>query len=471
MRLSNLSRRCVLTSVNVSGLCRPFFRIVSISPEATCVCIKRNISHKSFNDGIRTTPFESPKVNVNHSSSSLPQHAAVEKDSSYLGVVRISSKNISQEMETKVPFFLYFMVENHTEVKTFTKLLCNQVDQTNRRLKDSNMGECYQEFGKDMGLAIKLGMVNCLEEPGLMQKFGVDPHMFPLIYFVFRKMHCDKLAGIVPEAQVKEAIEAFIDYAKEEAKNEKEGKSIYQKVQRTDNDDENAMTLLGSAIKCLQKKELQKATELYTKSMEISMKEIEIVNKKYGVGRKKMTAEMWASLKREACYNSAPQAMCGLAMIYAAQNETEKALKMVERVREEFPFAVQDLRTVSEAVVRVEILHLSGYDMKKDSYLSLLKYDELIDSPVTFYKNRVKLVVAYVLDGYNAQAIEECLRIIRSERKLLPALKEGGFFPRDFALGPKAETPARKIILKIFESLGSTNEHVIKGRKLLQLYL
>ncbi|CCW68542.1 unnamed protein product [Phytomonas sp. Hart1] len=373
-------------------------------------------------------------------------------------------------METKVPFFLYFMVENHPDIKAFTSMLCNQVDQTNNRLKDSNLGECYQEFGKDAGLAIKLGLVNCLEEPGLMERFKIEPKMFPFIYFILKKLFCDRLAGIVSEAQVKESIEAFIDYAKAEAQSEKEGQS-FQKVKRSDDDDENAMTLLSAAIKCLQKKDLLKAKELYNKSLDMSRKEIEIVNKRYGVGRKKMTAEMSASLKREACYNSAPQAMCGLAMVAAAQYDNVKAMDIVQRVRDEFPFSVKDLRTVAEAVVRIELLYIADYDMRKDSYISLLKYDNLVGNPVTFYKNRLKLVVAFILDGYNAQAIEECLKIIRSEHKLLPELKEGGYFPENFVLGPTAETPGRKMILKIFELLGSTNEHVIKGRKLLQLYI
>ncbi|CAJ1028663.1 hypothetical protein Q4I30_004927 [Leishmania utingensis] len=374
-------------------------------------------------------------------------------------------------MESKTPLFLYFMVPNHPEVKQYTDLLCHQVDQANRRLKGDNFGELYQEFGKDAGLAIKLGMVDCLQEPGLMAKFHVDPRMFPFIYFVRNKVFCDKLVGIVSESHIKEAVEAFIDYAKQESKNESEGRSLFQQVKRQDNDEENAMTLIAAAHSKMQAGEPAKGKQLFEKALRMSLEDIEIVKQRYGVPHKKMTPELWAKLKREPCYNSAPEALCGLAMCAMASKQRDEAFRLAAQVREEFPFATQDMRSVAEAVVRIELIQLVDYDPDTDNYMRLLKFDELVNEPAQFYRHHLKRAVAFYVEGVAGQAIEECLRLIRAEPKLLAALKENGIVPKDLRLGPVAVTPARQVLQGIFEALGPTNEHVQKGRKLLQLYV
>ncbi|CAJ1027540.1 conserved hypothetical protein [Leishmania braziliensis MHOM/BR/75/M2904] len=374
-------------------------------------------------------------------------------------------------MESKTPLFLYFMVPNHPEVKQYTDLLCHQVDQANRRLKGDNFGELYQEFGKDAGLAIKLGMVDCLQEPGLMAKFHIDPRMFPFIYFVRNKVFCDKLVGIVSESHIKEAVEAFIDYAKQESKNESEGRSLFQQVKRQDNDEENAMTLIAAAHSKMQAGEPAKGKQLFEKALRMSLEDIEIVKQRYGVPHKKMTPELWAKLKREPCYNSAPEALCGLAMCAMASKQRDEAFRLAAQVREEFPFAPQDMRSVAEAVVRIELIQLVDYDPDTDNYMRLLKFDELVNEPAQFYRHHLKRAVAFYVEGVAGQAIEECLRLIRAEPKLLAALKENGIVPKDLRLGPVAVTPARQVLQGIFEALGPTNEHVQKGRKLLQLYV
>ncbi|KPI85188.1 hypothetical protein ABL78_5733 [Leptomonas seymouri] len=388
-----------------------------------------------------------------------------------LGVVQVTSKNINAEMDSKVPLFLYFMVTNHPEVRQYTQLLMHQVDQANRRCKTEKFGELYQEFGKDAGLAIKLGMVDCLQEPGLMAKFHIDPHMFPVVYFVRSKVFCDKLVGIVAESQVKEAVEAFIDYAKTESKNEAEGNTLFQKVKRQDNDDENAMTLIAAAHTKMKSNDVGKAKELYAKALCLSTDDIAAVNKRHNVANKKMTPELWALLKREPCYNTAPEALCGLAMCAMASKQMEESLQLVKRVRSEFPYAVKDMRGVAEAVVRIELMDLVGFEVERDNYMSLLKYDELISDPVQFYRQHLKKAVGFYVESLPGQAIEECIRLIRAEPKLLPALKEGGVVPHDLHLGSTAVTPARQVIRLIFEALGPTDEQVEKGRKVLQLYL
>lgn len=284
-------------------------------------------------------------------------------------------------------------------------------------------------------------------------------------------MFCDKLVGIVAEAQVKEAIEAFIEYAQQESKNEQEGNAAWQKVKRHDNDDENSMTLLSAAHTKLQSKELHRAKELFTKALDAALEEMSLVNQRMGVGNRKMTPEMMAKLKREGAYNVAPQALCGLAMCAMASKDQVEAKRLADRVRTEYPHATKDMRDVAEAIVRIELLILSEFDVEKDSYLTLLTYEDLSINPAAFYRHHLKLAVAHFIEQSPHQAIEECLRLIRAERKLLPALKEAGIVPQDLVLGPTAETPARRMILKVFEAVGHTNEHVIAGRRMLQLYL
>ncbi|KAF8278524.1 hypothetical protein TcBrA4_0113990 [Trypanosoma cruzi] len=389
-----------------------------------------------------------------------------------LGVVQFTSRNINDEMSSKVPLFLYFHVPNNPDVVAYTERLSVQVDAANRRLQSSGISDKYQEFGKDRGLAIKLGLVDCLREVGLTEKFSVDPHMFPIVYFVRNKVYADKMVGIVPESQVKEAIDAFIDYAVEESKNEMSGTSVFQKVKRSDEDDENAMTLLNVAHTRLKNKEIPKARELFKKAYGMAMAETQVAREKLGFSReRKVTQEMWERLKREGCYNVSPQALCGLAMCAMATKDNAEAQSIVQRVREEFPFATRDLRDVAEAVNRIELLIIADFDVEKDNYVSLLTYDDLTHDPAALYRQHLKLAVAHFVEKRHHKGIEECLRLIRAEPKLLPALKEAGVVPQDLVLGPHAKTPARQVILGIFEALGSSNEQTITGRQLLQRYL
>lgn len=388
-----------------------------------------------------------------------------------LGVVNVTSLNINLEMQTRVPLLLYFTVHNHPDVRAYTERLKHQVDQTNRRYQNEDFASAYEEDGKDAGLAIKLGIVDCLAEPALSKKFNVDPHSFPIIYFILKKGLCDTLTGMVEESHVKEAIDAFIDYTKEEVKNAKEGKGIYSKLKIHDNDDENAFTLLSKGQKHLQSNELTKAKEMFTKSLKYAQEELKTVNHQYGVDQKKMSKAMWDKLKREPCYNSAPQAMCGLAMCAMAVEDRPEAKRITDEIRSEFPFATKDMKDVAEAIVRIELMILTDFHVKRDSYISLMKYDNLIEEPVAFYQQHVKLAVAHFLEGAHQRSIEECLRVIRAEPKLFPALRAAGMFPAGSELTRATNTPARQVIRGVMEALGPMNEHAVTGRKMLQLYL
>lgn len=388
-----------------------------------------------------------------------------------LGVVPVTSFNINTEMDTRVPLLLYFTLHNHPDLRAYTQRITHQVDQVNRRSQSENYAEVYGEFGKDAGLAIKIGVIDCLAEEALKKKFNISPHSFPIVYFIYRKCFCDMLTGVVEESHAKEAIEAFIEYGKEEAKNEKEGKSVFGKLKVHDNDDENAFTLLSKGHKHLQSNEISKARDLFSKSLRYAKEELEEVQTRYGIRGKKLTLALWEKLKREPSYNSTPQALCGLAMCAMAVEDRPEAQRLITEIRTDFPFSTKDMLDLAEAVVRMELMILTDFNVQRDTYISLMKYDNLVDDPVAFYRQHVKLAVAHFMEGAHQRCIEECLRIIRAERKLLPALKEGKVVPHDLELNRTAETPARKVILSVMEALGPMNEHVITGRKMLQLYI
>lgn len=390
-----------------------------------------------------------------------------------LGVVSITSRNINTEMDTKVPLLLFFTVVNqHPDIRAYNKRLIHQVDQINRRRQGEHLSDVYEETGKDVGLSIKLGVVDSSKEPALCKKFNIDPHSFPIVYFILQKAYCDTLTGMVEESQAKEAIEAFIDYAKEEITNAKEGKGIYAKIKRHDNDDENAFTLLSKGHKHLQSNEVMQAKKMFTKSLSYAREELKVVNARYGVEGKKLTPELWKKLNREACYNSAPQALCGLAMCEMAVDNRDEAKRITEQIRIEFPFCTKDMQELAEAIVRIELMILTNFDVNRDSYISLMKYENLTSDPLHFYEQQVKLAVAHFMEGAHQRCIETCLRIIRAERKLFPVLKEGGIVDKNLKeLSRTTETPARKVILGVMEALGPMNEHVVTGRKMLQLYL
>lgn len=390
-----------------------------------------------------------------------------------LGVVSVTSLNINSEMDTSVPFLLFFTVLNqHPDIRAYNKRLIHQVDQINRRRQDEHLSEVYGETGKDTGLSVKLGVIDASKEGSLCKKFNIDSHSFPIVYFILQKAYCDTLAGMVEESQVKEAVEAFIDYAKEEITNAKEGKGIYAKIKRHDNDDENAFTLLSKGHKHLQSNEVVKAKQMFTKSLGYATEELKVVNARYGVEGKKLTPELWKKLNREACYNSAPQALCGLAMCEMAVDNRQEAKRITEEIRERFPFSTKDVQELAEAIVRIELMILTNFDVNRDSYVSLMKYENLTSDPLHFYHQQVKLAVAHFMEGAHQRCIETCLRIIRAERKLLPALKEGGVVDKNLKdLSRNTETPARKVVFGVMEALGPMNEHVVTGRKMLQLYL
>lgn len=445
------------------------------------------------------------------------------------GVITTSHRNIADELESPLPILLYFHITNHPDVVEYTKQLAAQVRDANHRYRDKALEvfaeayvpSMYQSnavkamFQREKGLALKLLCIDCQKEPVIAQKYNIDPHQFPMLLFCQNKTYLDRLSGMVPEVQAKEAIDLFVKHACEEAikqaKKRREVAAAERAAEKTvgaevpkgggpqpqqrfsqasaassaagsqsglhrmDNDDENPMTLLQVAHQKLRVKEIVRARQLYAKSLKMAQEMTAERKVKMGFdGKRRETKEMWDDLRRDGAYNACAQSMAGLAMCEVAERRYSDGLAMVSRIRSEFPYATKDLRDVAEAVVRIELLFVSGYDLDTDNYISLLKFEDLQNDPVTFYQQRVKLAVAHVLDKKHRAAILECVKLIRAEPKLLPALKSGKVVEEDASLtgeGRAAATPARRVLFLIFEVLGNMHETTVEGRKMVEPYL
>merc|ERR1719502_2049330 len=100
-----------------------------------------------------------------------------------------------------------------------------------------------------------------------------------MMMFVGHGRVIDKMYGVVPEAQLRQAFTAFTDWfaanrgsvapgSKEdlEAKRRAELGEDPEKLSRLDEHEENAMTLQQAAIRKVQAKDYAKGYELFTKS-------------------------------------------------------------------------------------------------------------------------------------------------------------------------------------------------------------
>lgn len=459
--------------------------VMSSSVASTCVSVTRGLSAALLSPATDHAPlaFNPPLCSsIRHQISSLGG-ASAKKPSN--GVVFITQKNIKEEFEeTSLPVLLYFHITNNPDVVAYTDTLIHHVTEANRRHQQSSLD--LGGTGPDRGLVLKLCLVDCQREHLIAERYHISPHQFPLVLFCWKKNYLDRLSGLVTEAQVKEAVDAFIDFVAEKIRenpvkpsstnNQKTGDGVNVvssdgRIKRTDNDDENAMTLLQVAHQKLRLKEIVKAQELYGKALKLATEATDLFKVSIGFDTKKRTDDMWLKLRRNGHYNAMAQARAGLAMCEMANRNFTAGLEMVTKLREDFPFATKDLKDVTEAIVRIELVFAANFDLDKDNYVTLMKFEDSETDPVRFYEQHVKLAVAHVLDKKHRAAIIECVRLIRSEAKLLPALKAAGVVEKDCVLAANVSTPARRVIFLIFEVLGAHHETTIEGRKMLEPYL
>ncbi len=73
--------------------------------------------------------------------------------------------------------------------------------------------------------------------------------------------------------------------------------------------------------------------------------------------------------------------------------------------------------------------------------------------------------MAHYFERHHEQALEELLKLVRVEAKLLPELKKAGLCES------LATSPARKILFLMFEALGNDSPAVITARRKLAAFL
>ena len=385
------------------------------------------------------------------------------------GIVQVTEKNFNSEIKSAVPILLYFHVLSHPEVAKFTKSLMQQVAQSNRSFVAE--AELFGGVGPEKGMAIKLLMVDCDKERALAANFGISAERFPLIQFLWNLMTVDKLVGIVPEANIVEVIANFIKYGVDQVQSKKDGTDVVSKFQKSSPDEENVMTLIQAAIQKLKENEYGKALTLFEKAITSAEVHIVQLKSKLGLDKKKMTPEMLQKLKVDPQYLGLPQALAGRALTLVSLKRWDEAVAQVVKIREDHAWAVRDLRDVAEAVVRIELVGITNFDLEKDNYGTLLKKEEFIGDIGTFYVNQVKLATFHWLEKSPDKAIDECLRIIRMEPKILQQLKVAGVVSPECSLKANNSTPARKVLFLFFEALGNSHELVVAARKKMSAFM
>lgn len=387
------------------------------------------------------------------------------------GVSTTSLRTIKDDLESDVPTLLMFYVASNQEVATYTEMVVQQLASVNAEkasLVVSHTGGA-PPLADGAPPALRLLLVDCIAERQLAASMGVSANAFPIIYFCQRGAMVDKMVGIVTEAQIREALHAFVRFVAESSEKKREFQE--KATKRMDEDDENPLTLMQAAQEKLKEKDIAKALQLFRKSARQCEVEVEKLHNKLNLRAKKLTPDIISKLRQDSYYMTLPQALAGEAMALGVSGDWSNASIIAKRIRAEFPWAVQDLRLVADAVVRIELVECSGFDLLKDNYTNLMKKEDHLNDVVAFYRNNVKLAAAHYLERNHKSAIDECLRLIRAEPKLLPALKDAGVVNQEVTLSLNSSTPARRALFLIFEGLGNTHEDVIAARKKIAAFM
>ena len=399
-----------------------------------------------------------------------------------LGSVNVNVANFKVEVkESDVPTILYFHVETHPDVVKYSDILMEQVERANKDLVVQKMGKDAVASGMER-IGLKLAMVDVERDPAMAQQFGVSDHSFPLLYFLLDGEILDRMIGMVPEAQVKDAINAFMEHCEkyyEEKKASGEGgdtkttpKSGAERLKKMDNDEENVLTLLQAGATKLRDNDMSRAEYLFEKAYRMATEHVEKIKKDMNLHLKKQTPETMQKLKKDPHYNACPQALCGMALCALGQKKEDRARELSKMIRKEYPWACAELKEVAEAVCKIDIVQLVDFNTERDSYASLLKSDAALDTPEKFYNNKMKLSVAHYMEHQPDLALEECLKLIRAEPKMRKELKAAGIIKEAEKPGEKSpETPAKRLLFLIMESLGPNHEATVRARKKMAAFM
>lgn len=419
-----------------------------------------------------------------------------------LGCVNVDIRTLDKEvMRSEVPTLLYFHVTSHPEVKEYTRLLTSQVGAINREAANTApMTQAHTPAEKK--LAVKLGLVDCIKEATLAQQFRISGANFPMTYFLLGGSVVDQAVGIMEEAQIRDALTQFVAFAdkkKAEAKNSKlqgatpgtgstnssaAGAPDGAGIGRVGEDEENPVTLLQVALRKLQEKDFSKTTMLLDKAMAQALPEADKLKKRLGVGQKKITPEMLNAMRKDVNVTVLPQILCARAMMALGQKRYSDAFAEVDTIMTEYPWAPRDLRQVADCVCRIGMIKYADYDLDRDNYVTLLKKSDggsLSNSGdvIEFYFTQVRLACCHYFEKHPDRCIEELLKIIRVEPKLMPELKKKGLLEEwakqssvaERAAGHNTTTLARRIIFLVFDALGNDNQMVVAARKKISAYL
>jgi thioredoxin-like negative regulator of GroEL len=423
------------------------------------------------------------------------------------GCLNVDALNIEKEItRSDVPTMLYFHVTSHPEILAYTQMLCNQVADINREaaLRQSQTGtgsDPRAATGEAPKLAVKLGLLNCEKEAALAQQFRINPHQFPLLYFLIRGNMVDQAVGIMEEIQIRDALVQFIDYyaknvgpdgkiatQNQQAKQQQQQQQQQQsgsnepnqsKPQRIDEDDENPVTLLQAAVRKIHEKDYSKGTMLLNKAEEQALPGANKLKEALGVGKKKMTPEMLERMRKDPSVMVLPQIMCARAMMALGRKRYDDAFAHVETLRRDYPWAPRDSRVVADALCRIEMIRLADYDIDRDNYITLMKNDEQIHDPLDFYFSQIKLACCHYFERHADRALEELLKVVRMEPKIMKQLKDAGYLdkwaqwssPGERASGANTSTLARRLLFLVFEAVGNDHQMVVAARKRLAAYL
>ena len=385
-----------------------------------------------------------------YSTSSSPLATAMTPEAlTTQSVTNITAFNFEKEIvKSNVPTLLVFGMDSAPESKTYTAAVKAQVIERNK---------------KEGSVVVRLATVNCERELAIAKQFRVDQFGIPLTFFLFKGQMIDRAGGVLEEVHVRNAIDAFLTVVR--TKLSPLDNTLTERAeqqQRLSEDEENPLTLIKKGMQMLQdqkKVEISKAVDLFNKALEQCKEPIADLKKSLGVGQKKVTPEMHNKLKENVFIQASAKANAMLAICELSSHKLKKAQEHTQLIRNEYPWAIKEFREIADAVTRVEMMILVDFDLTLHNYGSLLKKSEAVNDPDQFYTLHLRLAVAHYLEKKPHLCIEELLKLIRAEPKLGKSPKNG------------ETSPARKLILMVFEALGPDDERVIEGRRKLSTYL
>ena len=347
-------------------------------------------------------------------------------------------------MKENGAMLLYFHVRSHPRVLDFTKTVLSVIEKYHKAaLEEFGVDGAELPPGRDKVERKKprpmiiLGLVDCECEVDVAQQFGVNANAFPLILFLHKGRPLDRLVGVMTEVQVADAVNAMSDFCN---KQEEEQEMLAKQAATTassdhgpagglnkqlEGDEENAGTLLALGIHMMREGKSSKSRQLFEKGIVVAEEKINELKHKHALHKKRLTPETETILRKDANYKAQAHLMMGLALLDHKCGNLDAAYEASLLVREKFPHAAKDQQEVANLMAYIELSYLARYDEKVDDVAKLSMDSKSLDQPCAFYRNQLKLCVAHFTNKHFDLCLDELLRLIRAERKIMPALIEG----------------------------------------------